>query len=320
MSHDKLVRRRYFGGEAARWLDSWAIEAFLWAIPPGPTGRGSVRPAGRAPRLRTTTIRDPMTQSLLDHPLLASRYFFPRRAPLKGAFLVPTTDGSAQLACYRSAPYEDALTVLHFHGNAEIVSDYVPGVAQVVNAFGVNIVFAEYRGYGASTGAPSLGAMLDDAEVVFQAVGAPAHRIVAFGRSLGSLFAVDVAARHPDIAGLVIESGIADPLDATIARVSAEDLGASADALAAEVAAHFDQKAKLAKYRGPVLVLHTAQDMLVPRSHGERLAAWAGAPAEDKELVIFEQGDHGTIYPANRDSYMAHLTTFLARVRERATR
>jgi pimeloyl-ACP methyl ester carboxylesterase len=256
-----------------------------------------------------------MTRSLLDHPILASRYFFPRRAPLDGAFFVDTKDGSARLACYRAAPHPGALTVIHFHGNAEIVSDYVPGVADMVNSFGVNVFFAEYRGFGASTGTPSLGAMLDDAESVFQAVGAPPDRIVAFGRSLGSLFAVDVAAHHPDIAGLVIESGIADPLEGAIARVSAEDLGTSPDVLAAEVAARFDQRAKIALYHGPVLVLHTAQDRLIPSSHAERLAAWAGSAPADKKLVIFEHGDHGTIYPANRDEYVAHLAAFLVRLR-----
>ncbi|MGA3120467.1 MAG: alpha/beta hydrolase [Polyangiaceae bacterium] len=256
-----------------------------------------------------------MARTLLDHPLLSSRYFFPRRGSLHDAFLVTTADGSAQLACYRAAPHADALTVLHFHGNAEIVSDYVPEVAEVVTSFGVNVVFAEYRGYGASTGSPSLGAMIDDAEVVFQAVGLPAERIVAFGRSLGSLFAVEVVARHPDAAGLVIESGIADPLEATIARVSAEDLGTSPHALAAEVAARFDQRAKLAAYRGPILVLHTAQDMLIPASHAERLASWGGAPATEKKLVIFPQGDHGTIYPANRAAYIAELGSFLGRLR-----
>ncbi len=255
-------------------------------------------------------------QSLLDHPLLAARYFFPRRDPVAHPFVVPAADGTSRLACYRSAPHADALTVLHFHGNAEVVADYVPAVARLMNDLGVNVVFAEYRGYGGSTGAPSLPAMLGDAECVFQATGAPARRVVPFGRSLGSLFAVEVAARHPDVAGLVIESGIADPLERSLVRVSPEDLGASPSELHAAVASHFDQRTKLASYHGPLLVMHAAADGLISRSHADRMFAWGGALPSEKELVIFEKGDHGSIFPANRDAYLDHLTRFLGRLRE----
>lgn len=265
---------------------------------------------------RTMSTTDAVT--LLDHPLLASRYFLPRRGKLDGAFYVVAADGASKLGCFRAAPYDDdrALTVLHFHGNAEIVSDYVPAMAGVINEFGVNVLFAEYRGYGVSSGAPSLNAMLDDAESIFQALGVPASQVVAFGRSLGSLFALEIAGRHPDIAGLVIESGIADALDPAIVRVSAEDLGVSTEELSAAVAERVDQRAKISRYRGPLLVLHTQADMLIPKAHAERLFAWGGAVPANKKLVLFEQGDHGTIYAENRDRYMSELDTFFQHLRD----
>lgn len=253
-------------------------------------------------------------QSLLDHPLLAARYFFPRRDPVDSPFVVTAADGSSRLACYRSSPFADALTVLHFHGNAEVVADYVPFIAQVVNGLGVNVLFAEYRGYGGSTGSPSLRAMLDDAEVIFQAAKVPARRVVAFGRSLGSLFAVEIASKHPEIAGLVLESGIADPMDPTLIRVSPEDLGASVDQLRAAVDERLDQRAKLGAYTGPLLVMHTANDALVAPAHAQQTFAWSGAPAGKKELVMFGEGDHGSIFPVNREAYLQHLGNFLRRL------
>ena len=233
-----------------------------------------------------------MVTSLLDHPALASSYFFPRRDPPTDPFFVVAADGTTRLACHRSAPFSDALTLLHFHGNAEVVADYVPIVSSIINALGVNVVFAEYRGYGASTGTASLGRMLDDVEAVFAATGVPANRIVPFGRSLGSLFAVEACARHPDAAGLVIESGIADPLEPKLVRVSPQELGTSREALEEAVRERLDQKAKLAGFRGPLLVLHTLADALIAPSHGERIASWGGARAEHKRLVLFERGDH----------------------------
>jgi pimeloyl-ACP methyl ester carboxylesterase len=235
---------------------------------------------------------------------------------MEGVLFVTAADGESRLGCFRAAPYPDdcALTVLHFHGNAEIVPDYVPVMANVLNSLGVNVFFVEYRGYGMSTGAPSLNGMLDDTECVFETLGVSARQVVAFGRSLGSLFAVEVAARHPDIGGLILESGIAEPLDPAITRVSAEDLGTSLDELTAAVAERVDQRAKLARYGGPLLVMHTAFDMLIPRAHGERLREWGSASTHDKTLVIFEQGDHGTIYAANQEKYQSELAGFFARV------
>jgi pimeloyl-ACP methyl ester carboxylesterase len=195
-----------------------------------------------------------------------------------------------------------------------VVADYIPEVAAVVASFGVNAVFAEYRGYGSSTGTPSLGAMLDDAETVFQAVGVPAERIVPFGRSLGSLFAVEVAARHPTVAGLVVESGIADPLEPALLRVSPEDFGMTAESFRAAADARVNQELKLRAYGGPLLVLHTLGDQLIPPSHAERMFAWASGPEVDKTLVMFDQGDHGSIYAANRTAYLGHLASFLAQI------
>lgn len=254
---------------------------------------------------------------LLDHPALSSAYFFPRKNPIADPFWVTGAEG-AQLACYRSAPFPDALTMIHFHGNAEVVADYVPAMAHLVNQLGVNVVFAEYRGYGSSSGNASLGKMLDDVKPVVQAAGVAEERVVFFGRSLGSIFAIEAAALYPAAAGLVIESGIADPLERTLMRVSPESLGTTAAALESVVHARVDQQAKLRAFRGPLLVMHTVQDALIPMSHGSRIHAWGGAPAEDRELVLFEQGDHGTIFPANRETYLARLGAFLHRVAVRA--
>jgi alpha-beta hydrolase superfamily lysophospholipase len=260
----------------------------------------------------------PSVPSVLDHPLLSARYFFPRRDAVEHPFLVTASDGTSVLACYRAAPHKGALTVLHFHGNAEVVADYVPGVAQMMNDAGLNVVFAEYRGFGASTGSPTLGTMLDDAEVVFKATGVPAERIVPFGRSLGSLFAVEVAARNPTVAGMVLESGIADPLDRSLMRVSAVDLGVSETDLETAVRARLDQRAKLMAFRRPLLIFHTAADGLIAPSHAERNFSWAGTPAREKELVLFQRGDHGTIFMVNHAEYASRLLAFFRRLEQKA--
>jgi alpha-beta hydrolase superfamily lysophospholipase len=255
----------------------------------------------------------PMTRDLLDHPLLASRYLFPRRVPLGDPYFVAAADGSSLLACHRASPHPGAPTVLHFHGNGEVVADYVPHMANLLTSLGMNVVFAEYRGYGSSTGSPTVGALLDDAEAIWQALGEPPERVVVFGRSVGSIPAIELAARHPSLCGLVLESSIADPLERLRMRVSAEELGVSPNELASAVLARMDHRAKLARYQGPMLVLHAVHDTLVPCSHAGRNVSWGGAPTKDKELILFPRGNHNTIFLENYDQYVAHLCRFIGR-------
>ena len=65
--------------------------------------------------------------------------------------------------------------------------------------------------------------------------GCPASELIFFGRSVGSIFAIEAASRFPDAAGLVLESGIADVLERLLLRVQPEELGVTAQELAAVV-------------------------------------------------------------------------------------
>lgn len=92
--------------------------------------------------------------------------------------------------------------------------------------------------------------MLDDVPAIVRAACVPPERTVLFGRSVGSLFALDGVARFPGVAGLVFESAIADPLERILLRVRPDELDASPEAFAAAVAARLDLEKKLAAYRG----------------------------------------------------------------------
>jgi pimeloyl-ACP methyl ester carboxylesterase len=256
-----------------------------------------------------------MPGSLLDHPTLNQRYFFPRPAWFPDPFWVQADD--AQLGC-AFHPVDGAdLTVVHFHGNGEVVRDWLEeGFPQRFEALGCNLLLAEYRGYGMSTGEPALGRMLDDVEKVIGAADRPAERLVLFGRSVGSIFAIHAAEKFPAIAGLILESAIADPLERLLLRVEPSEVGLAPGQFAAEVLARLDHKRKTERYRGPLLVMHARFDDLVPVTHGERLAEWAGGRAT---LRIFERGNHNTLLAENEGPYFEAVAEFLAKVRERPT-
>jgi pimeloyl-ACP methyl ester carboxylesterase len=251
------------------------------------------------------TTRD----DLLDHPLIAERYFFPRAGSPRGRLDVDV-DG-AVLACALRRAGPGGQTVVHFHGNGEVVADWQDGFDDAVLAMGWDLLLAEYRGYGGSTGEPRLGRMLGDVEPVIRAAGPP-ERLVVFGRSVGSIFALEAVARFPGVAGLILESAIADPLERLLLRVDPRELGVDQATFQAAVASRLDHRSKLGRYGGPVLVLHSRHDGLVDVSHAERLAEWAGGPVT---LRIFEEGDHNSILAANAEAYLEAVAEFLAGVR-----
>jgi pimeloyl-ACP methyl ester carboxylesterase len=247
---------------------------------------------------------------LLDHPLIAERYFFPRPYPPPDPLMVDT--GDALLACRRVVHGPDRLMLICFHGNGEIVADYVHDLEPAVLRLGLDVFLAEYRGFGGSSGAPLLGKMLGDVDAIVRAAGVPVERMVVFGRSVGSIFAIELAHRHPGIAGLILESGIASPLERLLLRVRPAELGVTTAAFEAEVQRHLDHRRKLGAYRGPLLVLHAARDHLVDVSHAERAHAWAAS--KDKELVIFPRGDHNSIMIENQADYWAAMARFAGRI------
>jgi alpha-beta hydrolase superfamily lysophospholipase len=243
--------------------------------------------------------------SILDHPTLSQRYFFPRRDAPPSIYWI---DGKeARLACAYVAPHRDALTLVHFHGNGEVVADYIPDLAADLTALGVNVLFAEYRGYGASSGEPGMVRILEDVPHIVNALSIPPNRLVAFGRSVGSLYAVELVHRFPDTAGLIIESGIADPLERILLRVRPEELNVTAKQLADEVRSRLDPQPKLYAYHGPVLVLHAEHDSMVDASHAVRNAGYA----KRATLRLLPEGDHNSIFDENREEYLATLAAFL---------
>jgi pimeloyl-ACP methyl ester carboxylesterase len=250
--------------------------------------------------------------TILDHPLVSSRYFFPRTVALPDPYWVDTADGS-RLACYYRQVNATAKTVVYFHGNGEVVADYVPDFPDWMAQAGYNLLLAEYRGYGMSTGRPALASMLADVERIIESLGIPDRQIVLFGRSLGSLYAVHGVSRRPQLAGLILESGVADVTERFFQRVQPEELGRSQAELVGELRTYFDYAAKLRSFQGRTLVLHTRYDELIPVRHAELLHA---AAPEPKHLYIFDQGGHNDIFFWNRVAYMQLVETFLASLRD----
>jgi pimeloyl-ACP methyl ester carboxylesterase len=249
--------------------------------------------------------------SILDLPAISGAYLFPQPRLVADPHIVKV-DG-AELACYQKVIDPDGFTLVHFHGNGECVADYVPTMVDVFADFGLNSMFVEYRQYGGSTGKAQLVAMLGDGEAAIKAAGVEPEKSIVFGRSIGSLYAIELADRQPNIAGLILESGIADPSERFLTYADLDSAGLQKPDVLAEVERHFDHEKKLSGYKSPLLILHTENDGLIDISHAERNHRWAGSA--QKQLVRFPHGNHNTIFRSNLSEYLEAVRSFIELVR-----
>ena len=174
--------------------------------------------------------------------------------------------------------------VLYFGGNAEEVSWMLEEIA--ANPAG-SWFLMDYRGYGASEGAPSERALVADAKLLYdhavKSAGVDAGRMVAFGSSLGSGVAVALAAERP-LAGLVV----ATPFDSLAAVAKRYYWYPPVDLMLKH---RFDSIGIAPGLRVPLLCLVAARDEVIPPEHAERLfEAWGGP----KRKVLLEGAGHNT--------------------------
>lgn len=244
--------------------------------------------------------------NLLDHPLIGERYFFPRKGFFADPFWVDV-DG-ARLACSYHEIDPGAKTLVHFHGNGEIVDDWRGDFVTLINRMGCNCLLAEMRGYGQSSGQVQLGKMISDVVPTIEALKCKEQDLIFFGRSVGAIFALEAAARFPNAAGLVLESAIADVLERLLLRVHPDELNVDLSALRKAVDQQLNHQQKIALFKGDLLVLHTVNDGLVDVSHGQRLYGWA---TTRKTIKLFDRGDHNSIMMVNAGEYFACLENFI---------
>jgi alpha-beta hydrolase superfamily lysophospholipase len=245
---------------------------------------------------------------VFDSPEFNARLFFPRPdrgPPPPGARdLFVDVPGARLHLRWHTAATPARAVVLLFHGNGEVVADY-DDLADHYAAAGAELVVVDFRGYGASTGVPTLRAAIADAAPTLAAVRAATRLpVVVMGRSLGSACAAELYRQRPaGVVGVILESGASD-LAGLVRRRGLP----VPHAFSADDRATFDPLPKLAAGDLPLLVLHGADDELIDPA--EARAAHAHAGAAHKQLVFIPDRGHNDLGLA--PAYWQALATFLA--------
>ncbi len=249
-----------------------------------------------------------MDYSLIDNSSLLQFLFYPRPEhsdPPENAFdmMVPVEEG-VEVHCRGYWAQEDSPWLLYFHGNGEVVSDY-DFFAPYYREAGLNLLVADYRGYGKSTGSPTFGRIVADAPMILEAAEKELtrrellqDRLWVMGRSLGSICALELADRCAhQLQGLIIESGFL-----SIVRLI-RHLGLPSPGDLNELEA--EARKKVSRITLPTLVIHGERDQLVPLEQGEEL--YRALASEQKKLFTIPLADHNNIFFVETENYLEEI-------------
>ena len=253
-------------------------------------------------------------QHKLDLAKAVSSIFFPEKCkqtplPANALDMEIEVEPDVLIGCRCYIHNKSSPNILYFHGNGETVADY-DTIGPMYNEAGINLLVTDYRGYGWSSGTPSVTNMLNDAEILFQEsinwlkFNEYTGAFFLMGRSLGSVPAIDLAKSHEDsIRGLILESAIADTLPLLTT------LGIDLKTLSLTEEDGFGNLEKIESVTKPTFIFHGACDALIPASDAEKLQSNSGA--RTKEFVVIPGAEHNTMIATGGKLYFQTIKTFI---------
>ncbi len=253
--------------------------------------------------------------AVLDRKEILEVLFYPRkelhepaRHPNYSEILIPVDD-SVSVGARLYTAGESAPILLFFHGNGEIVADY-DELAMVYRQMGIGFLPVDYRGYGKSSGKPTVSAMMRDANSVFEFIRSYLNRrkhtgpLYIMGRSLGSASALEIASKYTEfIKGLIIESGFAriNPL--------LQIMGVDTGSLGLNDASAPDNIGRMKLYTKPLLIIHAEKDHIIPFSDGVEL--FNACVSAKKYFLEIKEANHNTIFQYGLSEYLQAINDFV---------
>jgi len=182
--------------------------------------------------------------------------------------------------------------VLYLHGNAANIASRLNILhCEQLRALGLNVIAAEYRGFGGMEGVPAEAAVNRDARSGYDYLRGPLHadprRLIVYGWSLGSAVAVDLTA-NVDEAAVILEGA-----PASLVAIGARRYPYFPIRLI--IRNPFESIKKIDRIGSPVLFLHSPEDAIIPFEEGRRLFEAAPSPKQFVEVA----GGH--VYASERD-------------------
>ena len=217
------------------------------------------------------------------------------------------TERGELYAWWMPTEHADAPTLLYLHGNDKNMGGaHEVDSATRLRCMGYNLLLVDYRGYGKSTGGkPTEAKVYEDAEAAWNYLikqrAIDPRRTFIYGHSLGGAIAIDLAAHHPEAAGIIAESTFTSMVD----MGKREFPYLPVDLLLNQ---RFDTLSKVNRLKIPLLLIHGTWDRQVPYQMSQRLYEKAPRP---KFLKLIEGGSHGNSNLVAPLEYRAAVNEFV---------
>lgn len=183
--------------------------------------------------------------------------------------------------------------VLYFGGNAFHLDPHGSTVLPLLSACGLNVTVFDYRGYGRSTGAPTVANMSADALRIYDHVLAQnPGGVIVHGQSLGSFMAAHVAQQRA-ARGVVLEATsttVQDWADANMPWYARPFITLEVDPSLRAV----DNVAAMRSYQGAALMLSGDQDKVTPQRLARKV--YEAIPGSGKRWFVAEGAGHNGIF------------------------
>jgi fermentation-respiration switch protein FrsA (DUF1100 family) len=208
-----------------------------------------------------------------------------------------TSDDEKLNGYFFSSPSDKV--ILYLHGNAQNISAWYEAGVEIRKKIDVNVLIADYRGYGKSTGKPSLEGVVEDALAMYDYLiqrGFKEENISLYGRSLGGGIALELANRKK-VKSVTLVSAFTSLLD--MAREHYPLIPANVirnDFL--------NSRELIKKLTCPIFIVQGDKDSIVMPSHAFNL--YEAAP-EPKKILILKGAGHNDLLPFYNDEYYETL-------------
>lgn len=200
--------------------------------------------------------------------------------------------------------------LLFLHGNGINIGANIAYASRFYQ-LGFSVLLIDYRGYGRSQGAfPNESRVYQDAatawnHLVQQRKISPKH-IFIYGHSLGGAIAIDLAIKHPEAAGLIVESSFTSIQDVVAYRNLFRMFPVNLI-----LTQRFESIKKIPMVKMPVLFIHGMEDSSVPFFMSQKLYAIAPEP---KQLILVPNAGHNNLADLAGVQYLQWIDDFSKQV------
>ncbi|MCE3261370.1 MAG: alpha/beta hydrolase [Pseudoduganella sp.] len=199
-------------------------------------------------------------------------------------------------------------TLLYFGGNLFHLDASGKRVLAALEPCKVNVAIFDYRGYGRSSGAPTVANMTGDAVAIYDMLDARfPGQVAVHGQSLGSFVAAGVAQERA-VRAVVLETTGTTPLE-TVENALPWYYKPFVTIKMDEALGGVDNVQVARRIRAPMLLLAGAQDRTTPAAMSQRV--FEAAAAEPKHIVVLPDAGHNNVL--SNPSTAASLCPFIER-------